>query len=174
MGSSPVRIAALAGITLFIAHAPPVMAEALTKFCDIDTDKSCVIGFIKNRSSATVMSVDITQKGKHGCEKDERHFDMNLYGGWNEGRTFRTHLSALCRYEVKFNTTHGCTGHKRGTFSRQNLENRRHQLNLTGGCATLDTETVRSPFHHYDLGQPDSYPSDETETESDDSETDDS
>ena len=174
MGFSPVRIAALAGLTLFVSQAFPASAEVRAKFCDIDRDKSCVTGFIKNRSSATVISVDITQKGKHGCEKDQEHVDTNLAGMNNQGQSFKAHLSDSCRYEIKFNTTKGCKGHKRGTFSRKNLENRAHELSLDGDCGSLYTATGRVLYHHYDYGQPDVYPSDvKIGVEDDESEADD-
>ena len=173
MGFTPVRIAALAGLTLFMTDAFPAAAEIRAKFCNIDYDETCVTGFIKNRSSATVISVDITQKGKHGCEKVEHHVKTNLAGLGNRGQLFKAHLSESCRYEIKFNTTQGCTGHKRGTFSRKNLENRAHELSLDGDCGSLYTATGRSPYHHYDYGQPDVYYSDKVGVDDDESESDD-
>lgn len=156
MGLSLVRTLAIAFSLIFIAPTPSAFANAVLKFCDIDTETGCVVAFIKNRSSADVMSVDVTQKARHGCEKRSRKIRRNLSGGANEGTRLRIHVRQSCRYDVKFNAQNGCAGHKAGTFSRKNLKNRRRQINLHGPCRFLQTQTVRPPFYNRDVGQPDS------------------
>jgi hypothetical protein len=154
------RACAISLALFAIAQAPSVSAEAVIKFCDIDTEDACMLAALKNRSSATVLSVDIVQKHIHrekgSCTGEERKITRNMTGGWNNGKQLRIHVYEHCRYKVTFNTTGTCSGDKTGQFSAENLENKRRQMTLDGACGSLSTRTSRAENIDHDAGEPDS------------------
>ena len=151
-------VAAMALLIGLSAEIAPARAEAALKFCDIDTVKKCMVAALKNRSTATVLSTEVTQKhgtkdGYH-CERDVRNITRNMTGGGNSGMQLRIHVHPSCRYEVKFNTTAGCGGDKIGQLSSNNLKNRRRQMKLVGACGTLKTKTGRADDIDHNAGDP--------------------
>ena len=125
----------IGGTTTAFAKNPVV------SFCS-KSEKSCMNAYVANTSSATVTSVKITQKAKHGCEKVEKRISRNKVGtvlpSFNSGK-LKMLVDKNCRYEVKFNTTKGCAGNKNGQFSRTNLQKERDVMELRGACGTLST-----------------------------------
>ncbi len=123
------------GATTAFAKKPVV------SFCS-QSEKSCMNAYVANKSSATVTSVKITQKAKHGCEKVEKRISRNRVGtvlpSLNSGKLAML-VDKNCRYEVSFKTTKGCVGNKNGQFSRKNLQKERDTMELRGACGTLST-----------------------------------
>ncbi len=118
--------------------------KPVASFCSED-DRGCIYTYVANVSSATVISIKITQKARHGCEKVEKRITKNTAGSatpWfkSPSQTLSILMDKNCRYEVSFNTTKGCVGDKQGQFSRKNFKNQKDAIELRGACGTLSTK----------------------------------
>lgn len=133
----------VAATTGAIALASP-MASAQAGFCDGGDD--CQVVKIKNSSSTTVISVNVTQQSTDGaCEVDKRHYKENLsdmVGGpvGLNGESFSIGMLTTCKYKVKFKTTKGCAGDKVSHIGPKNFRNGKNAVKLDGGCGTLKTK----------------------------------
>lgn len=119
------------------------MASAQAGFCDGGDD--CQTVQIKNSSSTTVISVNVTQQSTDGaCGVDKRHYKENLsdmVGGpvGMVGESFSIGMLTTCKYKVKFNTTKGCKGDKVSHLKPKNFRNGKNGVKLDGACGTLKT-----------------------------------
>ncbi|MEP1143657.1 MAG: hypothetical protein ABJH52_08055 [Henriciella sp.] len=140
MTLKPIFIAAFASMALPLASGA---ASAQAAFCN--GGYGCQTVQIKNSSSTTVISVNVTQQSTDGaCEVDKRHYKENLsdmVGGsvGMVGESFSIGMLTTCKYKVKFNTTKGCKGDKVSHLSPKNFRDGKNGVKLDGACGTLKT-----------------------------------
>lgn len=113
-------------------------AETKADFCQEGGD--CTRINLRNLATVVVKSVTVTQHATDGiCQSDKRNISKNL----PVQQSYSIRVDPNCSYHIKFKTTSGCTGDKKGKITPSNMLNQKNTVSLEGACGTLNVRTYK-------------------------------
>lgn len=113
-------------------------AETKADFCDENSD--CTRINLRNLATVVVKSVTVTQHSTDGiCQKDKRNISENL----PVQQSYSIQVDPNCSYHIKFKTTSGCTGDKKGKLTPANMSNEKNTVSLEKACGTFSVRTYK-------------------------------
>lgn len=116
-------------------------AEIRAGFCQDDSD--CKRINLRNLATVVVKSVSVAQHATDGvCQEDKRNISENL----PVQQSYSIRVDPNCSYHIKFKTTSGCTGDKKGKITPANMSNGKNTVSLEGACGTLNVRTYKRRF----------------------------
>ena len=121
-------------------------AEIKANFCH--EDSACKRINLRNLASVVVKSVTVTQHATDGvCQKDKSNIAKNIPGQ----QSYSIKVDPNCSYHIKFKTTSGCTGDKKGKITPSNMSNGKNTVSLEGACGSLNVRTYKRDIDVRDL-----------------------
>ena len=135
------RNKAILSLLTSLAVLGTATAEIKTNFCQFDDD--CTRVNLRNLATVVVKSVIVTQHATDAlCQRDERTISENL----PVQQSYSIRVDDSCSYHIKFKTTSGCAGDKKGKITPSNMSNGKNTVSLEGGCGTLNVRTYKRTF----------------------------
>lgn len=124
-----------------VAFLQTATAEIKSDFCQ--EGSNCTRVNLRNLATVVVTSVTVTQHATNGtCQKDKRNISKNL----PVQQSYSIRVDPKCSYHIKFKTTSGCSGDKKGKITPSNMLNGKNTVSLEGGCGTLNVRTYQRTF----------------------------
>lgn len=124
-----------------IALLGAATAETKADFCL--EESNCTRISLRNLATVVVKSVTVTQHTTDGaCQKEKRKISKNL----PVQQSYSIRVAPTCSYHIKFKTTSGCSGDKKGKITPSNMSNEKNTVSLEGACGTLNVRTYKRTF----------------------------